>query len=102
MNAGIQKGGKEFNPGFEQLKEIADRKVMKFAIYLHPEKSEIETGVYNEQGNEIMTWARKNNVPLYLGLEEGESLEGLRDNIHLNELGQKRLAICFKKIYDNW
>ena len=102
VNAGIQKGGKEFNPGFEQLREIAERDGMKFVIYLHPEKSEIETGAYNEQGDEIIAWARENNVPLYLGLEEGESLEGLRDNIHLNELGQQRLAECFKKIYQEW
>lgn len=102
VNAGIQKSGKVFNPGFEQLRMIAEKDGMKFAIYLHPEKSEIEVGAYNEQGEEIIAWAKDNNVPLYLGLEEGESLEGLRDNIHLNELGQQRMAACFKIIYQEW
>mgnify|MGYP002853279701 CR=1 FL=1 len=102
VNAGIQKSGKEFNPGFGQLKEIADSCGMWFSVYLHPEKNEVEAGAYNTQGEEIIAWARANDVPLYLGLEEGEALDGFRDNIHLNELGQQRLAECFKKIYKEW
>lgn len=102
VNAGIQKDGKKFNPGFEQLKTIAARNGMKFAIYLHPEKSEVQAGTYNAQGEEIIAWAKANDVALYLGLNEGETLEGFRDAIHLNETGQKRLAACFEKIYQEW
>ena len=102
VNAGIQKNGKEFNSGFAQLKQLADNKKMHFVIYLHPEKSEVESGGYNEQGEEIINWAKENGVTLYLGLEEGETLDGFRDNIHLNELGQQRLAACFEKIYKGW
>ena len=39
---------------------------------------------------------------IYLGLENGEALDGLRDNVHLNELGQRRLANTFEKIYKEW
>lgn len=102
VNAGIQKRGKEFNTGFKQLKQLADNSKMHFAIYLHPEKSEVKSGCYNEQGEEIINWAKENGVTLYLGLEEGETLNGFRDNIHLNELGQQRLAACFEKIYKEW
>lgn len=102
VNAGIQKNGKEFNTGFAQLKQLADNSKMHFVIYLHPEKSEVESGGYNEQGEEIINWAKENGVTLYLGLEEGETLDGFRDNIHLNELGQQRLAACFEKIYKGW
>ena len=102
VNAGIQKKGKEFNPGFEQLRQIAEKNGMRFAVYLHAEKSETEAGKYNEQGQEIIEWTKANNVKLYLGLSEGEALDGFRDNIHLNELGQQRLAACFEKIYREW
>lgn len=102
VNAGIQKSGKEFNTGFAQLKKLVDNSKMHFAIYLHPEKSEVEDGAYNDQGEEIINWAKENGVALYLGLEEGETLDGFRDNIHLNELGQQRLAACFEKIYKEW
>jgi len=102
VNAGIQKNGKEFNVGFAQLKKLADNSKMHFVIYLHPEKIEVESGGYNEQGEEIINWAKENGVTLYLGLEEGETLDGFRDNIHLNELGQQRLAACFEKIYKGW
>ena len=102
VNAGIQKEGKEFNTGFAQLKKLAYNSKMHLAIYLHPEKSEVESGVYNDQGEEIINWAKENGITLYLGLEEGEILDGFRDNIHLNELGQQRLAACFEKIYKGW
>ena len=102
VNAGIQKQGKEFNPGFNQLKALADSCGMKFAVYLHPEKSEVEAGAYNTQGEEIIAWAKENDIALYLGMEEGEALDGFRDNIHLNELGQQRLAACFEIIYKEW
>lgn len=39
VNAGIQKKGKEFNPGFEKLRQIAEKNGMQFAVYLHAEKS---------------------------------------------------------------
>ncbi len=102
VNAGIQKKGKEFNPGFEKLREIAEKNGMQFAVYLHAEKSETEAGKYNEQGQEIIEWAKANNVKLYLELSEGEVFDWFRDNIHLNELGQQRLAACFEIIYREW
>lgn len=101
VNVGIQKKGKEFNAGFEQLRMMAAANGMWFAVYLHPEKGEVEAGAYNSQGEEIIAWAREHDVPLYLGLEEGVDLKGFRDNIHLNETGQQRLAACFVRIYND-
>ena len=101
-NAGIKKGDGQFNPGWEQLRLIAQQKGMWMAVYLHPERNEVEAGEYNEQGQEIIAWAKAHDIPLYLGLQNGESLDGLRDNIHLNDLGQQRLAKTFVKIYNNF
>lgn len=102
VNAGIQKQGDKFNPGWEELRLMAENAGIKIAVYLHAEKSEVETGCYNNQGQEIIAWANEHGVPIYLGLEEEETLDGLRDNIHLNEVGQRRLANTFEKIYKGW
>ena len=102
VNAGIQKQGDKFNPGWDELRLMAENAGIKFAVYLHAEKSEVIAGSYNNQGQEIIAWANERRVPIYLGLENGEALDGLRDNVHLNELGQRRLANTFEKIYKEW
>lgn len=102
INAGIQKQGIKFNPGWEELRMIAENAGIKFAVYLHAEKSELKSGRYNNQGQDIIAWANEHKVPIYLGLKNGEALDGLRDNIHLNEQGQRRLANAFEKIYKEW
>ena len=102
VNAGIQKQGDKFNVGWEELWLMAENAGIKFAVYLHAEKSEVVSGKYNSRGQEIIAWANEHGIPIYLGLENGEDLDGLRDNIHLNELGQRRLANTFEKIYQEW
>lgn len=44
----VIKKSMKFNPGFSQLKTIADSLHIPFSIYLHAEKSELEAGKYNE------------------------------------------------------
>lgn len=88
----VIKKSMEFNPGFSQLKTIADSLHIPFSIYLHAEKSELEVGKYNEMGEMIIKWARQNNVPLMQGLKNGETADMYRDIIHFNEKGQRHLA----------
>lgn len=90
-----------FNPGWQQLKQIADNAGMPMYIYLHAEKPEIILGHYNEHGKKIISWAKENNVPLYQSIKMGESIEDYQDNIHLNAHGQRRLADNLKKIFYN-
>lgn len=44
----VIKKSMKFNPGFSQLKTIADSLHIPFSIYLHAEKGELEAGKYNE------------------------------------------------------
>ena len=85
---GIRKKGYFFNPGFSQLKRMADEAQIPFIVCLHPETIEVESGKYNEQGQEIIKWCRENDVTLISELEEGIRLDMYRDKIHTNEKGQ--------------
>lgn len=85
-----------FNPGFGQLKKIADSLDIPFGIYLHAEKGELEKGKYNDMGTEICKWAEDNNVLLIKGLESGEETYMYKDVIHYNEKGQRHLADILK------
>ncbi len=88
---GIVKNGKEFNPGFDQLLNIAKKNNITMMIYLHPELVELDEQKYNSQGQEIINWSHKNNIKIISGLDR-ENKINFRDNIHLNQIGQKQLA----------
>ena len=85
---GIHKDGNSFNPGFNQLKQIADSAQIPLIVCLHPETIEVEAGKYNKQGQEIIYWCKKNNVLFISELDEGIGLDMYRDRIHTNEKGQ--------------
>lgn len=88
----ITKGYGKFNPGFTELKQIADSLKIEMEIYLHPDKLECKNNKFNSQGQEIINWANENNVILTSGLDMGENEFSFRDNIHLNTTGQKILG----------
>lgn len=98
-HSSVKKKSKQFDPGFEQLKNIADSLHIPFIIYLHAETSEIAEGDYNEMGKKIIRWADTNSVPLINGIQNGETTDMYKDVIHFNEKGQRHLAdILIKKI----
>lgn len=96
-NNRVAKKTNKFNPGFEEIKTIADSLYIPFVIYLHAELGELKRGEYNEMGKSIIKWASDNNVILVSGLEEGENSSMYEDVIHYNEKGQVFLAKIFKK-----
>lgn len=87
----ISKDGKVFNPGFEALASRFRHAGIPFFIWLHPEKTELERGAYNGEGQEILEFCKRDTVPVIEGIKY-MSLDDYRDNIHLNEKGQKVLA----------
>ena len=95
----IDKKGKVFNTGFNDLKLISDSLNIPFTIYLHADIKECENNEYNEQGLEIIQWCTDNNVKLIKDLDEGVSIKDYRDGIHLNVSGQRRLANVMKREY---
>ena len=60
-------------------------------LYLHPTIQEIQADNYDMHGNQILKWASNNDVLVCNGLEILPE-NGFRDNIHLNECGQRQLA----------
>lgn len=93
----IKKDGMEFNPGFAQLKEIADSAGIPLYVCLHADKNEVSAGKYNEQGQEIIKWCKDNGVNPILELKEGLTLDMFRDGIHTNEKGQRFEAEVMKR-----
>lgn len=89
---GIQKKGVIFNPGFDELKEIGDSLQIPLIIYLHAEKSELQNKCYNTQGAKIIQWAAENNVSIIKGLDYNFDSSDYRDQIHINDSGQRKLA----------
>lgn len=92
QGVGIEKGGMTFNPGFYQLKSIADENGMEMYLYLHPDLRELSDGKFDNRGMEIIGWAAANGVEVSTGFEYGETPDDFRDGIHLNERGQRKLA----------
>lgn len=88
---GIRKKNVGFNPGFDELKAMADSVGIPLYVYLHAELCELQKGAYNSQGEEIIQWCHQNSVPLTLELERGIKEDMYRDAIHFNEKGQRFL-----------
>jgi hypothetical protein len=85
------KNGEIFNPGFQCFCDYTKKKNIPLCIYLHPSRTELANRKYDNQGNEIVRFCTENEVPLLCGLAYEED-SGYRDNIHLNERGQRILA----------
>lgn len=89
---GIDKGEHGFNPGFMGLKRFADERGIPFIIFLHAEASEIGSGEYNVQGQEIVHFAQDHGVHLVKDLDHSVTKELLRDKIHPDAQGQRKIA----------
>lgn len=91
MPTEISKDGKIFNPGFKALSTRFRTAGIPFFIWLHPETTEVERGAYNSEGKEILTFCNHDSIPVIEELKYMQP-EDYRDNIHLNEGGQRKLA----------
>ena len=96
----IHKNGKAFNPGFDQLKAMADSAKIPFVVYLHADQEENAEKKYNDQGDEIIAWCKKNQVRL---VEDIHLLtkDDYRDGIHINAKGQRIVANVMEKEFVN-
>jgi len=52
----------------------------------------LKAGSYNEQGQEIISFAEEHNIPIIKDLDNGLAVSDFRDNIHINEQGQRKMA----------
>ena len=84
---------------FDQWLQFSQELNSKMIFYLHPTIEEIRAGNYNSYGNEILKWAGNNAVLVCKGLETLTE-NGFRDNIHLNESGQRELAELWMNCFE--
>lgn len=94
---GIRKSGKVFNPGFDQLKAMADSAQIPLYVCLHPDQSELAEGAYVDQGQEIIDWCQRNGITPILELDEGITFDMYRDGVHTSAKGQRFEAELMKK-----
>lgn len=92
----IHKNGKEFNPGFLAMTEYFRIRKLPFFILLHAEVSEQEQQKYNKEGTLILSFCQENQIPVVADLGRLSVLD-YRDNIHVNESGQRKLYMLLMK-----
>ena len=95
-NREVLQKGYLFNPGFDQLKHIADSCHIPLVIYLHAEQGELTDGDYNDMGQDIIHWCDTAGIQLIRGIDT-ERPNMYHDAIHFNEKGQRHLADEMKK-----
>lgn len=88
-NLMINKNGVGFNSGFQYFLEYSRNHNIPLLVCLHAEQPELQDKAFNEQGKEILAFCSENNIPVITGFDVGELPEYYRDEIHLNEKGQK-------------
>ncbi|WP_276373434.1 hypothetical protein [Chryseolinea sp. H1M3-3] len=97
----INKDGTEFNPGFEFFKTYSEANNIPLLVCLHAERKEVEQGKFNSKGEAILSFCAKNNIKVITGIDVAEKLSDFRDDIHINETGQRRWAkVLSKEIED--
>lgn len=89
---GISKGIK-FNAGFKEFKDLSVKEHIPLYIFLHHARSEMVTKVMEPDGKEVVEFAKKNQIPIFIELNNTKTDSSyFRDFIHYNEKGQKWLA----------
>ncbi len=86
-----------FNSGFQLFVNYSIENDLPLTIYLHADMRELKAGKYNEQGQEIIKFAETHQVRIIKDLENGLQYNDFRDNIHLNEAGQRKLSMTVLK-----
>lgn len=88
----INKDGKTRNTGFQDIVNYANAKNVPLLFFLHPEREELNNGVYSERGKRIVKFYENLNIPVIRLLDKNYKTSYYRDQIHLNESGQRHLA----------
>lgn len=81
-----------FNSGFKSFFDYSIKNNVTLIVYLHAEKKELMAKKYNPQGEEIIKFCNENNIALIKDLDYSMDLESYRDNIHVNNRGQKKIS----------
>tara|TARA_R110000851_G_scaffold71769_2_gene159492 strand:- start:201 stop:1103 length:903 start_codon:yes stop_codon:yes gene_type:complete len=87
-----KKADSKFNSGFNSFYKYGKNKGIPIIIYLHADRNELISNKYNNEGRKIIQFAEENNISIIQDLNKGLELDHFRDDIHLNDEGQKLIA----------
>lgn len=82
----------EVNPGWGQFVQYCKDHDIDLLVYLHPEQAELQQKSYHNEGYKISEYLKRENIHVIEGLNYPFDSSHYRDNIHLNNKGQKMLA----------
>lgn len=97
----INKNGEGFNSGFADILNYSREKDIPLVVCLHAERLEVEQGKFNDQGQEILKFCADNGLKTINGLELGERTTHFRDEIHLNEGGQRLWVDALRTVIES-
>jgi hypothetical protein len=86
-----KKSNSVFNTGFQHFLEYSTNQHIPFLIYLHADVQELQNQKYNQQGQLIINFCKKNNIDLIKDINYIKN-DSYRDGLHINNKGQKLLA----------
>ena len=75
---------------------MADSVKIPLVVHLHADQEETAGKKYNEPGDEIIAWCKKNQVKLVEDLHL-LTKDDYRDGIHINAKGQRIVANVMEK-----
>lgn len=87
----IYKNGRAFNTGFENFYNYCKSNGLPFFLYLNPDRNELTEKKYNWQGQLIIDFCSKREIPLIQGIKT-TCPEDYRGIIHMNNSGQRHMA----------
>lgn len=79
------------NPGWDFFNDYCRKHKIPLLVYLHAEKNEVKKGMYNQEGDKIISFCNRNNIKLVQDINQLKS-NYFSDGIHLNKYGQKMIA----------
>lgn len=88
---GIFKKGEIFNTGFLNLFNYCNTRGIPFFIYLNPDQYELKGQTYNREGQLIIQFCEKHQIPLIKGMAN-TSMSDYRGIVHMNDQGQRHMS----------
>lgn len=82
----------KINSGLYDFPEYCKENDIPLLFYLHPTREELKNDSYNENGQQLIKIMEENDVTVIQGFNTNLTDDCYRDQIHLNDKGQRVLA----------
>ncbi|MFN3916270.1 MAG: hypothetical protein ACK4K0_00895 [Flavobacteriales bacterium] len=89
------------NSGWQNFIDYATENNLPLLVYLHADVNEQRAKKYNQKGLKIISFLEHNQIPVITDLNV-MPIDGYRDNIHLNQKGQRVMAKLLQRQLAAW